>query len=72
MAKGEIPDGPKDDYRDGLREKNGMRCEHLPPSLPPSPPSPFSLLKYDTLSPFLDFYLQFNGEVSLALSFSPR
>ena len=26
MAKGEIPDGPKDDYRDGLREKNGMRC----------------------------------------------
>ena len=32
MAKGEIPDGPKDDYRDGLREKNGMRCEHLTPS----------------------------------------
>ena len=27
MAKGEIPNGPKDDYRDSLREKNGMRCE---------------------------------------------
>ena len=32
MAKGEIPNGPKDDYRDSLREKNGMRCEQPSPS----------------------------------------
>ena len=50
MAKGEIPDGPKDDYRNSLREKNGMRCAAH--SVAHCRLTPFSLLKYETLPHF--------------------
>ena len=57
MAKGEIPDGPKDDYRNGLREKNGMRCEHLLHSgVRPEISILIVEIRY-SLPRFLDFYL---------------
>ena len=64
MAKGEIPNGPKDDYRDSLREKNGMRCEQ------PSPSSSLAIsILIDeiwySLPAFLDFCLQWRGRSNI-------